>query len=389
MSKIRLLQVIASSRGGGAVHVRDLVRGLDPARYDIQVALPDDGGSVSAGDLRGAGAAVHVLPLERGLSLRALSALRRLAQNADLMHVHGPRAAFYGRLAAAALGSARPRVVYTVHAFAAPHYRRPASAVLLALERALARYTDAVIAVAQAQRSELLAAQVCAPERITVVYNGIDLPALGVGGGPALARQETRRRLGLPADARVATMVCRLYRPRDFETLLIAFRQVREELPGARLLIVGDGPYRARVEDLVDGLWLRQQVILTGQRDDVPALLAASDLLVHATAGWEGMNLSILEAMAAGLPVVASRVGGIPEAVVDGETGLLVTSRSPAELASALLRLLRDPGEAARLGAKGLARVRALFGLPREIAETEAVYAQVLGGGPAPKGAGQ
>ncbi|NLD42017.1 MAG: glycosyltransferase family 4 protein [Chloroflexi bacterium] len=388
MSKVRLLQVIASSRGGGAVHVRDLVRGLDPARYDIQVALPDDGGSVSAGDLRGAGAAVHVLPLERGLSLRALSALRRLAQNADLMHVHGPRAAFCGRLAAATLGSARPRVVYTVHAFAAPHYRWPASAVLLALERASARYTDAVIAVAQAQRSELLAAKACTPERITVVHNGIDLPAPAVGEGVAQARQETRRRLGLPADARVATMVCRLYRPRDFETLLIAFRQVREELPGARLLIVGDGPYRARVEDLVDGLWLSQQVILAGQRDDVPALLAASDLLVHATVGWEGMNLSILEAMAAGLPVVASRVGGIPEAVVDGETGLLVTPRSPAELARALLRLLGDPGEAARLGAKGLARVRALFGVPREIAETEAVYAQVLGGGPAPKGAG-
>ena len=381
MSRIRILHVVASSRGGGAVHVRDLVRGLDKACYDLQVALPDDGGNVSAGDLCEAGAAVHLVPLADGFPGAALHRLAKLARQVDILHLHGPRAALVGRLAVASDGRYRPNTVYTVHAFAAPHYAWPRSAALLALERILSSRTDAFVAVSYAERDALVTTGVAPPERISVVHNGVDLAHFGPQQAGSPSREATRSNLGIPVDALLTTMVSRLYRPRDFETLLIAFRQVREAMPSARLLIVGDGPYRKRVEELVNGLWLGQHVVLAGQRRDVPVVLATSDLAVHATSGWEGMGLSILEAMAAGLPVVASRVGGIPEAVIDGETGLLVPPGSPGALASALLRLLQDPRESQRLGTSGRARAEALFSLPRMVAETAAVYDRVLDGG--------
>ncbi len=376
MSAMRLLMVVGSSRGGAAVHVRELVRRIPSDRYAVRVALPEDGGDVLPAELRAAGAQVTTVPLAGGPAPRAVRLLEHLARGADLVHVHGPRAALYGRTALEAMGGARPRLVYTVHAFAAPHYDWARRTALLALERRLQRWTDATIAVSNAERDALADAGLASAETIHVIYNGVDLDRFHPASDAQ--RAAARQALGLAADQSVAMMVCRLYRPRDFETLLVAFRQVREQVPRARLVIVGDGPWRARVAELVDGLWLGQQVTLAGRREDVPDLLGAADLLVHATAGWEGMGLSILEAMAAGLPVVASRVGGIPEAVVDGETGILVPPGSPAALARALEAVLGDPALGARMGASGRARAEVRFTLPRMVAETLAVYERVL-----------
>jgi len=377
VSAVRVLMVVGSSRGGAAVHVRDLIRGLPSERYAVRVAMPADDGDVAAADLEGAGATVDSVPLEGGFSPGAWCALRRLVRDADIVHVHGARAAFYGRTAVATLRGARPAVVYTVHAFAAPHYGRLRSAALLGIERRLEPYTDAYIAVSAAEREDLLNASLVGGRNIAVILNGVDVDRFRPPTDDE--RRASRAMLNLPLESRVAIMVCRLFRPRDFETLLIAFREVRERAPQSRLLIVGDGPWRARVAALVDGLWLGEHVRLLGRRDDVPFLLGAADLLLHTTAGWEGMGLSILEGMAAGLPVVASRVGGIPEAVVDGETGILVPPGSPGALADAILKVLTDPALAGRFGRAGRDRAAAEFTLGRMVNETRAVYESVLG----------
>ncbi|NIN63987.1 MAG: glycosyltransferase [Anaerolineae bacterium] len=376
---IRVLELVASSRGGGAVHIRDLATYLDPDRFTVTVAMPEDRGNVAGADFEARGIAFHQLEAIAGLSLKPLPKLRRLfrEKQIDILHCHGARAALYGRVAAVALGESRPRIVYTIHGFAAPHYAWTRRTTLRALERLLAPLTDAVIAVSEAERKAFLRTQPLPGERIHVVLNGIDTaPYCNV----VVNRPEQRAALGVPIDAQLVTTICRLYRPRDFDTLLTAFTMVRAESPNVHLLVVGDGPYRQRVEALVSKLNLIPHVTLAGFRRDIPQILAASDIFVLSTAMWEGLPLTILEAMASGLPVVASDVGGIGEEVVHQQTGMVVPPRDPPALAQALLDLLTDSQKATAMGKRGRQRVYEFFTLERMGRETMAVYEGLMGG---------
>lgn len=373
--RVSILHLVASSRGGGATHVRDLALGLDPRRYASQVVMPEDGGHVYREDFMASDIPFHPMNIAAGFSLQAIRHIRRLLDGVEVVHVHGARAAFFGRLAAASLARRRPRIVYSVHGFAAPHYAQPRRGVLLAIERALAPITDSVIAVSYAERQALLAARVTRAERIRVVWHGIDVARFH---RTVDDRDTHRLALGIPVDAPVITTVCRLDKPRDFDTLLQAFRKVVDTCPATHLLMVGNGPYRARIETRVSNLGLSSRVMLAGTRRDIPQILTASDILVLSTALWEGLPFTILEAMAAGLPVVASDVGGIAEAVRHTETGYIVPQRSPEALSEGLLRLLGNPEHARAMGERGSVRAQKHFTLERMTHETTAVYEDVL-----------
>ena len=375
MKPLRVLELVASSRGGGAVHVRDLILELDPTRFAAQVAMPEDGGNVCREEFGAASIPFHQVDIATGFSLRALRHIRFLAAGVDILHVHGARAAFFGRLAAMSLGERRPRIVYTIHGFAAPHYRPPKRQALLFLERWLARVTDAWICVSHAEKDTLLATGIVDAERVQVIWNGIDLTRFGSAAPP---RQEAQTAIGLSADAFLITTICRLYRPRDFQTLLYAFRRVQDALPHAHLLIVGDGPLRAQVEQWVQSLALQNHAHLLGMRRDVPQILAATDVFVLSSRGWEGLPLTVLEAMASSLPVVASDVGGTGEAVIHQETGYLFPPGDMVALADHLQTLASDPALAQRMGQRGLVRVKGFFTLERMVRETTARYEQLL-----------
>lgn len=375
MTRKHILQVIASSRGGGAAHVAELARRLDPARYAVTVAMPEDGGAVGADDFTAAGLDFISLPIAAGASAQALIALRRALHTCDLVHLHGARAALFGRTTALSLGCSRPRIVYTIHGYAAPYYPPLRRRLQIGLERTLAPLVDCALAVSQAERSALLESGVFAPERVAVVWNGIDAAAFAAPHGD---RAAWRASLGIPVDALVVTTVCRLYKPRDFPTLIAAFAQARHACPAAHLLIVGDGPDRPAVEALVAQFALTDAVTLTGWRTDLPAVYAASDIYTLTTWGWEGLPLTVLEAMAAGLPVVGTRAGGFGEAVVENVTGILAQRQSVASLEDALLRLLQDGARRARLGAAGRGRVRDQFDVERMVAKIAAHYDRLL-----------
>jgi glycosyltransferase involved in cell wall biosynthesis len=304
-----------------------------------------------------------------------LQHIRFLATGVDILHVHGARAAFFGRLAAIPLGERRPRVVYTIHGFAAPHYPPPKRQALLFLERWLARATDAWICVSHAEKDALLATGITDADRVQVIWNGIDL-ARFVGASPP--RQEARSAIALSADDCIVTTICRLYRPRDFQTLLYAFRRVQDALPHAHLLIVGDGPLRAQVEQWVQSLALQNHVHLLGMRRDVPQILAATNIFVLSSRGWEGLPLTVLEAMASSLPVVASDVGGTREAVINQQTGYLFPPGDMVALADHLQTLASDPALAQQMGQRGLVRVKEFFTLERMVRETAARYELLL-----------
>jgi glycosyltransferase involved in cell wall biosynthesis len=244
------------------------------------------------------------------------------------------------------------------------------------MERVLTPVTDAVICVSAAERNGFLTVGFGPPERLHLVRYGIDAARFR---HVIVQRAEHRTALGVPIDGRLVTTICRLYRPRDFETLLDSFARVRVGTRDVHLLIVGDGPYRPRVESLVSELGLGPHVTLAGFRRDVAQILAVSDIFVLATDLWEGLPITILEAMASGLPVVASDVGGIKEAVSHQETGILVPPRDPGALSEALLHLLANEHKAKMMGQNGRRRVEELFTLHRMARETMAVYEGLMG----------
>jgi glycosyltransferase involved in cell wall biosynthesis len=220
---------------------------------------------------------------------------------------------------------------------------------------------------------DLCLAEGVAPERIAVIRNGVDLDAFdrGAAAGAGLP----------PAPGPLGVNVANLHHPvKGHEDLLRAFAAVRRELPAARLALVGGGERRPLLERLAGELGLAEAVRFTGQRLDVPAIVARADVVVSASHA-EGISNAILEGMAARRPVVATAVGGSPELVADGETGLLVPPRAPGALAAALVALLRDPARARAMGEAGRARAAREFGLDRMRAAYDALYTGMLGVG--------
>lgn len=223
----------------------------------------------------------------------------------------------------------------------------------LRLLRMAARKATAVTAVSEAVRLHLLA-HGFSSDRVLALPNGIDIETI------ARAEPVSRGRLGLPEDARVLLFVGRLTRQKGLDILLNAFSMVAAEAPEAQLLVAGDGEDRRELEDLAEWLGLGRRVHFLGRRDDVPGLLKAAEACVLPSR-WEGLSLVLLEAMAAGRPIVATRVEGHQEVLTEGRTGLLVEPQSPDALASALRRLLADAPLAARLGAAARDRVSREF----------------------------
>jgi glycosyltransferase involved in cell wall biosynthesis len=368
----RILIVITLAETGGA---QSYVAGLLPAlegRFDVVVAAHGDGPLREAS--RAAGARFvplrHVRrPLHPARDLLGLLELVVLMRRAapDIVHANSSKAGVLGRLAAALAGV--PIRIFTVHGWAFAASSGAVSVLYRWADRLMAPLTTLTICVAERERTSGLAARTCCEERTVVIPNAVD-----VGAAP-LARHE-----GGPP---LIVAVGRLAEPKDALTLVRAFAAVRERPFTA--LLVGDGPDRPPVEAEVRRLGLEDAVTLTGTRDDVPELLARADVFVLSSRS-EGAPLSILEAMAAGLPVVSSCVGGVPELVADGETGLLVPPGDPAAMAAALGRLVADAGLRRRLGAAGRERAHRIFDVRRQRRAHLACYARELGrrGVPAP-----
>jgi glycosyltransferase involved in cell wall biosynthesis len=205
-----------------------------------------------------------------------------------------------------------------------------------------------------------------------LVYNGIDVDEMSAA---RQERQDARRELGLGPDDRAVISVGRLSREKDYATLLRALAA----LPGPRLFLVGHGPARGELEALAAELGLGQRVAFLGERNDVPRLLAACDLFALSSL-TEGISMALLEAMAGGLPVAATAVGGTPELVIPGETGLLAPPGDPAALAQAMGALLGDVERAKALGAAGATRVAERFSLEAMAKAYAELYRLSLGG---------
>jgi glycosyltransferase involved in cell wall biosynthesis len=294
---------------------------------------------------------VHLEHLRRPVSpwrdLRGFAELYRLLRRhrPDVLHASSSKAGVIGRLAAAA--ARVPVRVFTVHGWAFSAHSGAASALYRWADRVAGRATTATVCVSQRERADGLSARTCRPDRTVVIPNAVDVDAYP--------------QAPLERDVPRLISVGRLAAPKDWSTLLSALTELEPET-FAELVIVGDGPDRERVEDEVSRSSLSGRVRLLGERDDVTGLLADADVFVLASRS-EGLPLSVIEAMAAGVPVVASDVGGLRELVRDAETGVLVRPGDPAALADALRPLLADIELRRRLGSAGRERAKASFDL--------------------------
>lgn len=371
MKSCNILQLVASSHGGAATHVRDLALGLPQNRYRSTVAMPLDGGNVSPDDFTAAGVEFIPINIAGGFAWREVRHLRWLLRvgNFHILHAHGARAALYGRLAAATLHP-RPFVVFSIHGFATPFHPFAKRWLYLGLERALQHVTDRTVCVAQAEAELFLSYGLTSPKKTAIIPYGIDVTRFA---SSPMNNSDLREVLSVGQGGVILT-VCRLNVPRDFVSLLTAFEKVLTEFPDAYLLIVGDGPLRAEVETLIRRLNLEHAVQITGFRDDIPALMALADVYVLTSYGWEGYPISTLEAQAAGVPVVVTDAGGSKEAVLHEKTGFVVPKRHPEALAGALICLLQDGGLRRQLGEAGKQRASREFSRERMIERIIDVY---------------
>jgi glycosyltransferase involved in cell wall biosynthesis len=356
--KPRLLILITLSELGGAqTAVALLLPGLAD-RFEVTVAAQGSGPLREAAEAAGV-AYVELAHVRRRIDpwhdARALVELVRLCRRMrpDVVHAHSSKAGVLGR--AAAWLARVPVRIFTVHGWSFAAYDGLAGRLYLWIERLMQPLTTAVVCVAEATLRQGLEARACDPRRSVVIHNAVDVASFAEPSAPA-------------EGARIVA-VGRFAYPKDFATLLEALGLVRGDWSAA---FVGDGPCVAEIADRRD-----PRVELLGPRRDVANVLAQSDVFVLSSRS-EGFPVSILEAMAARLPVVATDVGGVGEAVVDGETGFLVRPGDPRALAAALERLVADRELRARLGAAGRSRALRRFDVTRYRAAHVDLYRREL-----------
>jgi glycosyltransferase involved in cell wall biosynthesis len=370
----KILQVVRPAQGGIKKHLATLLAGLDRTKYELYLAAPPDPDLVEA--LRPLVHDVYYVPIAEGLNPRRdwqiIKTLRGIitSQQIDLVHTHGVRAGILGQYAAYRAG--RCPVVATIHNSQDPHSR------LFQVFRFLQTYlnraaVDHIITVSQALKEEIIKFESTPSEKITVVYNGIDLGQYH----PSHELDPEVRVAGLPDSLPVIGAVARLEPHKGLKTLVEAVPLIEKDFGPVSLAIIGDGPERPLMERLIRQLGLSGRVVLAGFRNDVPELLPGFDLVAIPSL-QEGLSILAIEALACGCPVVASRVGGLPEIIRDGHTGLLVPPCDPPALAEAIIRVLNNRQLAAQLGKAGRRLVENQFTRARMIAGTEEIYDQVL-----------
>ena len=361
---LRVVEVLATGTNGGAQeHVYSLLSRLDRTRYEASVVSLSPGSAVRAIQRLG----IPVIVLDEPDDAIAVGALAAHLSDvgAEVVHNHMYRAELVGTRAAIALGEIghrTPWVIGTVHS----------SRIRAADDREVLRHLtsrmDHLVAVSRAIVRKI-ADERPSPVPVTLIHNGVDLTRYDRTEACCTLPDEYGMEPGSP----IVGVVGRLEPEKGHATLIDAWPQVLRAVPGAYLLIVGEGSRRAALEEQVAALGIGARVVFTGRRDDVPAVTAALDVAVLPSYR-EAQGLTILEAMALSRPVVASNVGGIPEMVEDGRTGLLVPPHDHEALASAITRLLLDHPLADMLARAGHDLVHERFCLELMVRAIENLY---------------
>jgi len=372
--KLRVVTLVDRLGTGGAerLAIQTTTR-LDPERFDrTLVASRDFGVAVSKqhvanalAELRAAGVRVIGLKRTSARQVWAWWPLYRLlrSERVDVLHSHKFGSNLWGTIIARL---ARVPVI-VAHEHTWSYQGQPLRK--LADRWVIARGASVFVAVSREDQRRMVEVEHIRPRDTLFVPNGIPTP-------PAASGADVRAELGIPAGAPVIGTVSVLRPQKALDVLLRATKILVEEFPDLRVLIAGEGDRRFALEDLTAELGLEDTVMFLGVRTDVPDVLAALDIAVS-TSDFEGSPLSVMEYMEAARPVVATRVGGVPDLIDDGDQGLLVDPQDPAAFARAVSALLRDPERARRMGASGRERRRTEFDIAVMVKRLEDLYVEL------------
>jgi glycosyltransferase involved in cell wall biosynthesis len=375
---VRVVRVIARLNVGGpaiqAITLTSRMRALGYATTLVRGVEGPNEGSMDALAVAEGVAPVLVPSLRRTIGPRdvlAVLALVRIIrrERPAVLHTHTAKAGTVGRVAALLSMRRRPGVVvHTFHGHVLSGYFSPlATRVFVTIERLLAPVTTRLVAVSEEVRDDLVRLRIARPERIEVIPLGFDLTRFATAEGQ---RTRARRELKL-GDGPVVLLVARLVPIKRVDRFLRIAARV--QTPGVTFAIAGDGDLGEDLRRLDAAAALGSRIRWLGLRTDVEFLLAAADVTVLCSDN-EGTPVSLIESQAAGVPVVATRVGGVPAVVIDRETGFLVEADDEAAFAAAIDRLLADPDLRRRMGQSGSDHVRAHFGLDRLVSDVDALY---------------
>jgi len=366
---IKVMHLITDLYRGGAESIlRDLVAYSDRDRFTHVVVTLFAGDTPLAEEIKGHGVPVIDLGMTAKWRVAGLWRLCRTIRRESPDIIHGwlyhtnVLSRVFGRLCGV------PIVISAHHSVSTERAHRDL------VYKWTSRLDDRAIAVCESVRRAEIERTGIPDERIVTIYNGI--PAIDFPNRET-ARALLEEELGLSRGVRIVGTVGRLSAAKGYADFARAIEIVLRDHPDSHFVWIGGGEERENLESLTETLGIERSVHMLGDRSDVAGLLAAMDLFVLPS-HWEGLSVALLEAMAAGLPAVATAVGGTPEVVVDGETGLLVPPSEPSTLANAVTGLLTDPARAKKMGEAGKLRVAADFAVKRMVGEIETLYQKLL-----------
>jgi len=377
--KIKIVQVITRLDWSGAPDIVEIICGcLDPAIYDITLIYgltlhPSGKTEEFLKRFRGRVIVIPYLKRDVGL-LNDLAALVRLymvfrREEFDIVHTHTAKAGFIGRIAARLAGT--PAVIHTPHGHDFyGYFGSLGSRIIIILERIAALFADKIAVLTGIEKIDMLKYHICAAGKIEIVNSGMDFSGfekLDVD----IVKKKSKFRIG-PDDYAVG-MIGRLESIKGFEYFIDSARIVLNSIPNTKFLIVGDGTLRSNLEKRSRRIGIEDKVIFTGWREDMPQIIAMLDVLVLASLN-EAVGRVLLEAGIAGKPVVATAVGGIPEIVKDGETGILVPPRDPERMAGAVTGLLKDKERRRAMGCAAKEWIKSNYNKEKMVSEIGNMY---------------
>ncbi|MFA5145950.1 MAG: glycosyltransferase [Candidatus Omnitrophota bacterium] len=354
--------------GGIETLILEICKRLNRSVFEPCIFVFEKDGKLKDEYLRSGIGVIEVSKKERFdilLPFRLSKILRE--ENISIVHTHNPTNWLYGGIAARLAGLPLIHTEHTTTDYDSYHVKRWEF-----IEWALAKFTRRITAVAGSVKTHMIKRSGINSKKIEVVYNAIETERFDTGAN----KEKMRGELSIRQDEFVIGNIARFYENKDHQTLLRAFKLVLEKIPNVYLLLIGDGPLKYKIESFAGELKIPARIKFLGNRRDIPQLLKMMDLFVLSSKR-EGLPIVLLEAMASGLPIVATDVDGNGELVLHEETGFVVPPADPKELSAAILNLLTDRSKAKRMAARGKERVKNHFTFNSMVEKYEKIYEEV------------